>query len=339
MKLYTLLSFILIICGSQARSVNYKDKEIRLTDFEKVKVENFISPHFIKVFDSIIVILDPKKEEPIHILRKKDCKYLNSIGKLGIGPDEMIDPSRLDKSQTLNCFTIHDMRKKQLFEFQITNIAPLKYNQKTIIIQNFNLNSSSITKSLPLEKGLYLFISASKRDYFLFTNSKGEIIRKEGNTPDIDGLKKCNEKMYRQIFNGAYIYNYSNRKLVLAMLLNDILHIYQPDFKTYKEIKTGKTMVKYVVTEGKPGTYSSSPTTFLNIASTDNYIYTLYNGEKRSPENDYSTAKKIYKFDWEGNLISIYILPCKLTSIDIDPEQNVIYGINVNDSFLYKIKF
>lgn len=66
---------------------------------------------------------------------------------------------------------------------------------------------------------------------------------------------------------------------------------------------------------------------FINVAASDNCFYASFSGSK-SLDNPSGIANTIYKFDLNGNLISIYNLDQYIRSFSVTPADSEIIALS-----------
>ena len=63
---------------------------------------------------------------------------------------------------------------------------------------------------------------------------------------------------------------------------------------------------------------------FVSMTGTNDFLYCLYNA-------DASVFSSVFKFDWEGNLLSVMQTDMKLEKISVNPTNKYIYGIKMSE--------
>ena len=181
---FYLLSLLIVLLGCSNESKNDKaqlNDECQVIDIDKVKTEGIVK--YSDVFDGFKVIpLETKKEsligeissirfcgDYIVVLDRRigksiyvfdmDGKFLRTIGKLGKGPGEYINPSSISTNTKTNEILVYDAVQDRIqiysIEGELTKVLPLKKHvaSKSIEVYNGNIYISNHINS----KTKYLF--------------------------------------------------------------------------------------------------------------------------------------------------------------------------------------
>lgn len=91
-------------------------------------------------------------------------------------------------------------------------------------------------------------------------------------------------------------------------------------------MSVNKDNYNYIVFE-KGKTYRG----YLAYTTTDKHIYLVYEGTNGTPYQTMDLPPvEVFKFDWEGNLLSTYQLDKYIYTISVDSSEKYLYGTSCN---------
>jgi len=79
---------------------------------------------------------------------------------------------------------------------------------------------------------------------------------------------------------------------------------------------------------------------FTDVAVSQDRVYAIHSGNTYSKMNkNFTSCEELLEFDWEGNLLNIFVLKVPATSIYYDEDEHVLYAVrNKMDIPFLKIK-
>lgn len=144
--------------------------------------------------------------------------------------------------------------------------------------------------------------------------------------------------------NSVFQFNHKKRKLALGYTFGKVLTVYSVDNDSIAPDWTLKDFIPYYITSGTHVIADSKKTRYgyVDITSSDKYIYALYSGQQVGDNISSYYSKIIEVFSWEGTPVCKLTVDTPLTCIAVTNDNKYIYGFgNVENSFnlnLYKIK-
>jgi hypothetical protein len=329
-----LLISLLLLSGCKTdnneKLVNGFDTNMKLIGEHIGPLNFFLQPMKIGFNDSLIFIIDYKKENLLHFFEKKNLNYISSKLPIGRGPGEyayidffnQIDTSAIwlyaPQSEKFILYNLknliynkqplpdfeYDIPKKdlricqQIFYISDTVITGLSTNGKgRIFFWNPVLNNIRHIKIFPklLKMDPDLPLNYVGRLYYGFTGVK----------PDKTKIAVAMDKFKRiDVFN-------IDGKTVLSIVFPDFKEPKYCDPRDFENYDSGNSLQ------------------YICIYTSNNYIYALYFGKPPTDDNIY--GKYIHVFDWKGNPVAQYELDIPIFSFVVDEVNKTIYGIRIFD--------
>lgn len=325
--------FFILSCNDDLK-LNETESNFNYSSFkvkEKLKFEELNTleglAYGINSYDSLLIIYEVGKSDAISIYSKNTGVFINSDLTIGKGPNEVI----------------------AIFGYGIINDSIFwAYEGETETIRYYHiadiLNKAKAeifrTIHFELERYAYKIIPFSI-DTFLLTGcpsykSKLTILNDKGTVVDSFG-KFTNLTISDYTFlKGAYMYNLvikPDRKAVaFDYFRSDVIEIYDingmlinvihgPNNFDVDPRPTDKNMSEYFK-------YSNETRyAFINIKTSDKYIYALYDGG--SAVNPNPVGKFIFVFDWNGNPVKLFELTEGINVFEVDEENKKIYAASL----------
>jgi hypothetical protein len=147
------------------------------------------------------------------------------------------------------------------------------------------------------------------------------------------------------IFSSSIDVRPDKREEVLADRYLDCIEIYDSDGSLTKLLKGPEKNFNFTYNKSRSnarGAVVKSPESrraYIGLRCTNDRIYALYSGKKRMDESNYSTSNLIYTFDWDGNLLTKYVLDCRILSFDVDTSTQTIYALQAQDGYIVSFKY
>ncbi|MCC8197650.1 MAG: TolB-like 6-bladed beta-propeller domain-containing protein [Tannerellaceae bacterium] len=291
-------------------------------------------PFRIKVKDSVGIIMDYHNFDHFyHAISYPGGKHLTSFGIIGEAPGEMLSCENMT-FLSIDSIWVLDPNKNQIGlwglseeKFQPSLKEIIHLDQSIGYPLNFQLKDSSFI--IPDYQG----------------NSRFIIVAKDG--MPLQFISSIPTKKHKNIRSNAALaqawrsfisYHPQKEILVLVTQLGEVIEIYNLKDNTRKVIYGPNKEPAFQLLENK-----GIPTGimgFLDVQITDQYIYTVFDGQtfkdinkavmegKRLP----SGGKNIYVFDHEGNPVRKYILDQYVSGIDVHEEERIIFATDVNSN-------
>lgn len=302
-------------------------KELKGTVIE-LDTALFRYPFRIRVQDDLAVILDlHNTEHYYHVFSYPEFRYLNSFGKRGNAPEEVLSAEnfRIVGEEVWGL----DANKRELRRWGIASpedsiplLEILALDEELLRPLDFALCRDSMV--IPDYSG---------QNRLCWVDRQGDLIRKEKKIPT--GDKKMLEESptaLAQAWRSFIDYNPKHDALVAVTQLGEVLEIYngeeeptivhgpnsEPEFKLAGE---------YAMPAGIMG--------FSDVQVTDNYIYTVFHGRTfkdiiASRERPIDGGESIYVFTLQGEPVRRYVLDHHIYAISVDEEAKTIIATDVN---------
>lgn len=144
--------------------------------------------------------------------------------------------------------------------------------------------------------------------------------------------------------NSVFQFNHKMNKLALGYIFGKVLSVYSVDNDSIINDWTSKDFLPYYTTS-KTNVIADSKKTryaYVDITSTDEYIYALYSGRLVGDNISSHYSKSIEVFTWHGVPVCKFNIDTPLTCISVSNDNKNIYGFgNRENTFninLYTIK-
>ncbi|MDH6344097.1 hypothetical protein M2480_002539 [Parabacteroides sp. PFB2-12] len=329
------LIFLSIVSCNKRDTQYFSKKVIQIDKFEKeinLVAEEFLSEEYaqssIVALKNYFVIISTLKENYFYIY-DYDENFLGSFGTKGQGPNELINcvVAKVDFAQ--NRLWINDVSKMRLCEIDIQKSLEAQqcYFNKLVKNVSHSLNCFLINDSLLISERL-----VSDNFELLWINPQADRINKQEilYTPSVENpmeyyrskwcIKPDGTQMIATMFsiNEVNFLNLTNNeRLSFAILghipqLSNIVDIYESELPFW---------VYYV-----------------DVTATNSYIYALFQNQSYDEIFTVKKESEIHVFDWNKKALIRYIVPEYLSSISINEEQNLLYGLSRYDEKIYTYK-
>lgn len=121
---------------------------------------------------------------------------------------------------------------------------------------------------------------------------------------------------------GEMAYSGKHDRLAFAYMFHPIVEIFDTDGNIISSVRVGKDTFNPKTLE-EADFHELNHLHFIDITTTDDYIYALHNGYSES-------SRSIYKIDWNGNIISCEAVKASLQKIAVG-NDNSVTGWTGND--------
>jgi len=283
--------------------------------------------------DSLFLFTSLESLNSYKIYNNKTFAYCGDLFSEGSGPNEYLNLSSTGQYECtqdgiklwVSDNTIQKIRKinitKSLKQKKV--VQEKEYSYRGSLYNPFSINDSSFITTFYSWKNFsfstYNPVSKVKIDKFDFFNQslmQKDIFCISG----IPALKPDKTKF-------AYAMIYLNQVLITSI-----------DGAKKFSVSIGSPQLKSDIDEANEGDKIKN---FSAIAADNSHIWLLYQGEKRrNLEHTIFKAprSKIVVLDWNGNLLHYFILETNLSTIFMDSNKEILYGIDHNESlFKYDI--
>jgi|GEM_PF-985156 len=256
-----------------------------------------------------------------------------SLLKRGEGPEEALNISYISMSN--DAVVSVECNKRLLIEIPfdtpktIFHSLPFDYGSYTSVVKAKN---GLITLGC-FKEGRYMFYNPSNAKVNFFGNYRVQYKYSELDNFTKSLIYVSSKIAIKPDMTRFAAINFNNGVIDINGIINDsIINIRQLDFH-YQDISvegSGDSPQVSIRRSNKNG--------FFDIATSDEYIYTIYSGKSFEEAGfDIDNCEYLMIFDWEGNPAGCYKLNVPLYAICYNKQDNAVYGIHIGDEAkLYK---
>ncbi|KQC02757.1 BF3164 family lipoprotein [Pedobacter sp. Hv1] len=337
--------FFLMACKNKDKIVLHENitsfskfpKEINVS-FKELYEYNKGTPKSMHSLDSTLIIFNVshKIESFFYNYSLKTGQLSEGYLKKGRGPNEAI--GGFCSGLSGNNLWAYDLTLKKIFITDktkaITNnnpsfhVSPLKTDFYNIILLDSNrflVNGKEDSKFKIQE------IDAS-----------GEVITEFGEFKHIPADMPLGA--LKDACHSFFFLKPSGGKVAMSYLHTDVLEIYDMEKPFKSKAVQGPVGFDLDFKIGKRGKYNYMEKTdetkkaFIAGAVTDKYIYLAYSGISHTKKTDWSYAKFVYVYDWDGNPVKKLNLDRRISGLTVSQDDKTMYSYDVDKGFLVEAK-
>jgi hypothetical protein len=275
------------------------------------------------------------------VLDLNKMKYLGSVGREGGGPSEFAGVLRTSVFKS-NVLSIHSAAMGQkMYQFNLDSALKSSSYEVPMI---FDYDQRNVQRSGWLGKGYYVQTNLHDTTRLTVIDESGKTINKFLKYPFEQELQSTRKEVYGMIFQSELVTNSENQR---AALFNydgpnwDIASFenpYSPTIVSQVHLRTihykDESEIEEKSRSYSVAMYADNKKGFLDVTSTNRFIYALYSGkswEKYGEESDYGQI--VLQLDWDGELIKRFKLDQPTKVICINRDDSKLYTIVENDEF------
>lgn len=261
-----------------------------------------------------------------HVFNYPEFQYLNSTGKRGDSPAEMLSAENIRYIRKK--IWVLDSNKSELVSFgkslfgdSLLRLGAVKLDKDVLRALDFAVYDDST----------YIITDYSGNYRFCWVNRDGQLLRKTGSIPSEkeDVARPALAQAWRSFID----YNPQNGVLATVTQLGEVIEIYNLKDSTH---------IVCIGPNGEPefrvsGGYGIpiGIMGFSDVQVTDNAIYTVFHGRSfkdiAGHKEHIDGGKYIYVFNLNGEPIRKYILDRAIYGIYVDERRGVIVATDVNN--------
>lgn len=289
-------------------------------------------PYRVRVHDTSVYIMDLHGDEYFcHEFSYPSLKFIRSFVKRGRGPGELSSMGNIHINGKGKPFILGDYSGKVYAadaEGRLTVIAEMP--DDIAFYPDFVLYNDST----------YIIPDYSGKNRFFFADHSGNITRKTGRIPEINGNPDIPEAALGQVWRPFIGYNAQNGILAVAAQFGEVIEIYDLN-KDSHIVKTGPGgMPEYRFNGGEA--YPTGIKAYSDVFVGDRYIYAVYWGHEFKEiiqrKITWQGGKYIHVFDFEGNPVKRYELDRYITGIHVDEKNGLALGTDINEEQLVEFR-
>lgn len=321
------LVYFLTACSQESnKSEKFKNNNL-IADF--FPMDSILgNPFQISIIDdSLLIINDLHLGKVGSIIRTKDFSLISRIGSIGEGPNEILPPVHF-VSENNGFLFLYSRRGNNILKYDINSL--LSGSNEALL--QFKIHE-------PLDKLIILNDSTMFGIGFSDEKKRYSSVKEFGksaetlniNYPEYTGLPsefnvmafQANLSMRpdKKAFVTASIFC-KQFEIISLTENNQVTKIFEFDEYEIKWIDVSNGDFKQIsyLDDHEAG--------FINVTSTQEYIYLLYSGRKKGVYNDRALlSNTILVYDWIGNLVHQFDLDYDVQDIAVDTKNSIIYGL------------
>jgi hypothetical protein len=346
----SIIYFVLVIvylssCQKTTKNnVTENVKEIEFTSFHNIvgkeiilTTDIFFPKRMLLLSDTAIALIEKKNEYALRIL-KIGCDTIcltNKTGRIGQGPDDIasvLNNLQKDIYDSIEGIWMADVQAMKFHQY-MANGGILEYkpvNVKKLPASVFPCSRSFILKNFDI-LGM---TTAIANQIFIYSNENKAL--EEYNFYPVD-TNPYDPLMSKTIYAAYLNLKPDKSHFVLAYQWLQSICIVSLDKLSkplYFKLKDA-IFPKFDITNQNANIeiLRNLPLQYLDIYTTDNYIYALYAGKPANELENYSDkalsqALSIHVFNWDGTAQCSINLDRIINCFCVDEKNNAIYGIN-----------
>lgn len=275
------------------------------------------------------------------VLDLNELKYLGSVGREGGGPNEFAGVLRTSVLNS-NILSIHSSAMGQrMYQF---NLDSALRNSSYEVPKVFDFEQRNVQRSGWIGNGYYVQNNLRDTTRLTIIDGNGKTISKFLKYPFEEELQATRKEVYGMIFQSALVTNSVNQRAALfnydgpnwdivsfenpySPTIVSQVHLRSIHFKDDSEIEEkSRTYAVAFYSDNKKG--------FVDVTSTNAFIYAVYSGkswEKYKDESEYGQV--VLQLDWNGKLIKRFKLDRPTKVICVNGDGSKLYAVVENDEF------
>ncbi|HAC21725.1 MAG TPA: hypothetical protein DCF91_06455 [Porphyromonadaceae bacterium] len=303
--------------------------------------DDFIgNPFLVKSIGTTLYAIDNMNDPLIHVFDQG--RYKGQIIKKGQGPNEAVSPFELSPSFDGESIWIYDNSTQRWLEFSGKAIAK---EMKSVVTDKIEFTKNNNT---PFALATPFWITSSQ---FICTNpwnhedrfyiiDRTTMEKKGVQNPHITFTDQLPASILSIIFDAKMTMKPDRSKVALAGNYLDAIEIFNVNGEILNTIKGPEDGFNFAFDEAKSlemnilSTNADTKKAYVNICSTNQYIYALYSGKRKGGESNYNLGNCVYVFDWNGKPVKKYLLDQDLIYFDINEKEQRLYAVSKPDNYI-----
>ena len=301
---------------------------------ENVLINDFPgNPARMTLMDSLLLIVDTGGEQLIHVCRPESKSYLGMAGHRGRGPRELLSVGNVYSSSDGNYFWCYDITSRVWMR---CDYAALAEDLSFAPDRKIEFRKGAFVINEPQWVGDSLFVFSDLKKY-----KERFIMCRSTDMSDVQPVYNGNMKfkpefpdaVLSDIFSTRMSVKPDRSKIALAGRYVDVIEIYDTLGNGLGLLKGPEKSLSVKFDKKRSAAenlFLKSPETkraYLQIKSTDRYIYLLYSGKEKQDESNYSSGNLFYVLDWQGQPVARYDLENPVLDFAVDEKNGILYGI------------
>tara|TARA_R100000908_G_scaffold59878_2_gene36803 strand:- start:40314 stop:41399 length:1086 start_codon:yes stop_codon:yes gene_type:complete len=328
------LLFLVASCGKidDVNEATYEATKQLHPNVVEVQDTELLVPSGLDVLESGLLVIESNLDSgKFKFFNLDEYQMMESFGVSGRGPDEYSEMIQHPVSTTFTGNTqLYDWVKKriQVFTTSVSDDGKMVYSKSDeyilppeLMLSQYSafINDTTVVSSGGLSNGYISFTNVNTDQTTYFNPLKYDLSEYE-----------YREKSY--LFESFFGVNNEKELIAVASKYMPELHIVN-----FEGEMVAKTDLPSDVELGKLQDIENMEANFYGVTASANYVYASYVGKSLNEmdevidNNEFQDVDliKLYKFDWEGNLVDSFILTGGLYRyLSVDEDNNRLYSIN-----------
>lgn len=356
MKIHHLLipiAFLLFTnCNSDTKQIHNVDSIFKIGSFKKnkkisgTKLDLGIVLSPIKLFhtDSLLLISSVGTNPLVNIYNQtQNYQKIGGMISYGLGPEEMTSVSEIQFINDSN-FWAQDIQTSQMKRLilKITNDSVYTQNSGQVSLNGPSLEPFSIKN----EKIISTTQEIVPFNRFYIYDIQNNTKKGFADYPSYD--RKIPNSVAVEVFNAFATVHPDQNKFALAYEYTDLIELYNSEAELIKRIQGPHIFQPEFELKDRNGhfamrrVYEKTKLAYIALDSNKDEIFLLYgNGDtrKKGEGEEGIHHNHIVTIDWEGNPLNYYELDHGVTTITVDFNKRIIYGLDRMESEVYAFEY
>lgn len=299
---------------------------------ESFESDSLIKPHLINEIDGAIVVYDRLSESPIKIFDRSTLKFKKSLGVKGFGPGEIPDIRNLNPSEEPGAFWVYSAMSKMHSKFTL--------DQKQKVSENYFKQPESLILAISMistTDSTFLVKMVDDKFRMIHVTKDGERLGEFGNWDELRVRPDMDNFNMHELYSGNLSYNSQSKVAVHYSIFVQHLDIVNLNKQKIYSISNGNDKLPKFDVVG-PSNNSrvvvdiDEPYAYRDVYVGEESFFALYCGRNQAEINQhYFLPSKIFQFDFNGKLISSFVLDRPIRSFVIIKERNELVGISMDE--------
>ncbi|SHN29265.1 TolB-like 6-blade propeller-like [Cyclobacterium lianum] len=315
----------------------FKPEDVSIPDSligKKLNITSLLNPKSILWTGKYLVVGERKVlDYHLHVVDPDSVRLINTTGKDGFGPGEIVAAYQLQRGKSVNECWVYNHTQKLMALFDLN--SPGKLYQKAFRQpENMFLAVDMLWNS----DSTLICQLADGDDQFVIYDTLGNQLSAYGKWSQMLEDRSPPPNVVSAVHQGKTSISPDHRKYVQVGLLRDYIEILDlpsgkitsvngpehniPEFEV--DYSAGYPMAQFT-DMGRSHFYK-------DVVAGEKYIYALYFGKSMDAYfQEGETAREIYVFDYDGNLVETYTLDYSLISLAVDEKNKRFFGISSDE--------
>lgn len=329
---------LMISCGPNNQDISSESYQIKtfnesdipepiLLNGMKCDFEELLNPRHIFWEGDFLIVAERGNDTLLHVIDIKSNKHIKRIGVNGLGPGEITMVHRMLNDDKPGVFWAYDAEQKRLAKYDIYADSPLSED----IVDQTDDFFLAVEMAWASDSTL-MTQRTDKDEKFVEFDLRGEVVQTFGSWKEMYQVKGVPVSIISSIHQGQLRSNPKKNKFVKVGVQRDYIEVLDRDTGNIISIRgpvqfMPEFKIDYSSGYPMPLTSIEDPTFYTSVSAQSKYFYTLYSGKTTHQMIEDQGYRRIFIFDYEGELKQAFELDFPLLSFTVDEENRKFYGI------------